>query len=282
MSTPRALRTTTVSRASDGTTARASRKRRAKTTSSLERWVSILSPVFFLSLWEIAARSGLMDARFFPPPTAIASTFLDMIQSGELARHTQASLRRVMLGFLLGGIPAILLGLAMGLYRPVRAALEPLVAATYPIPKSALVPLSLLIFGLGEMSKIAIVAIGVFFPLLINTLAGVANIDKLHHEVGQTYGASGWQKFTTIAFPGALPLILTGVQLGIGMGLVLIAIAEMIGARDGLGFLIWNSWQVFAVEQMYVGLVVIGVLGIVLTAVLRVLERFIVPWRVQR
>lgn len=280
MSTPRALQPTAVAHPA-GRASRPARKRQGSTT-NLERWVRLLSPVFFLSLWELAARTGLMDARFFPPPTAIATTFFDMLQSGELPRHTYASLRRVLLGFLLGGIPAVLLGLAMGLYRPVRAAFEPLIAATYPIPKSALVPLSLLIFGLGEMSKIAIVAIGVFFPLLINTLAGVANIDKLHHEVGQTYGASGWQKFTTIAFPGALPLILTGVQLGIGMGLVLIAIAEMIGARDGLGFLIWNSWQVFAVEQMYVGLVVIGVLGILLTSLLRVVERFVVPWRAPR
>lgn len=254
-------------------------RRMFRSESATERWVSILSPLMLLGLWELTARLGWIDDRFFPPPSGIASTFWELTVSGELAAHTLTSLQRVLLGFLLGGIPAILLGLAMGLYRPVRAALEPVIAATYPIPKSALVPLALLIFGLGEMSKIAIVAVGVFFPLAINTLAGVANIDRVYHEVGKTYGATGIRKFTTIAFPGALPMILTGVQLGIGMGLVLIAIAEMIGARDGLGYLIWNSWQVFAVERMYVGLVVIGMLGIVLTTILRELERIIVPWR---
>jgi ABC-type nitrate/sulfonate/bicarbonate transport system permease component len=281
MSTPSTLRPTAGAR-STGTAAAGRPRVKRRGTTRLERWVSVLSPVLFLSLWEVLSRSGTIDARFFPPPTAIASTFVDMLRSGELVKDIVASMTRVLLGFLLGGVPAILLGLAMGLYRPVRAAFEPLIAATYPIPKSALVPLSLLIFGLGEMSKIAIVAIGVFFPLIINTLAGVANIDRLHHEVGQTYGASGWQKFTTIAFPGALPLILTGVQLGIGMGLVLIAIAEMIGARDGLGYLIWNSWQLFAVEQMYVGLAVIGVLGILLTTALRLVERVLIPWRPRR
>lgn len=276
--------TTTPVRAATSSAAeqdRSPRGRLFRSESATERWVSILSPIVLLVLWELAARLGWVDDRFFPPPSGIASTFWEMTLSGELVGHTLTSLQRVLLGFLLGGVPAILIGLAMGLYRPVRAAVEPLISATYPIPKSALVPLALLIFGLGEMSKIAIVAVGVFFPLAINTLAGVAGIDRIYHEVGKTYGATGMRKFTTIAFPGALPLILTGIQLGIGMGLVLIAIAEMIGARDGLGYLIWNSWQVFAVERMYVGLLVIGLLGIVLTAILREVERIVVPWRRQ-
>lgn len=257
----------------------AGRMRRIGSMMAGERFISLISPFILLLLWEMTAQTGLVDTRFFPPPSGIAETFWNLAASGELWANTRISGQRVLFGFLMGGIPAIVLGLAMGLYRPVRAFFDPLISATYPVPKSALLPLVLLIFGLGEMSKVVIVAIGVFFPLAINTTAGVLEINKTYHEVGKTYGASQWQRFKTIAFPGALPLIMTGIKLGVGMGLVLIAIAEMIGAREGLGFMIWNAWQIFAVERMYVGLIMIALLGVLLTALLREVEKKVIPWR---
>ncbi|QIN80876.1 ABC transporter permease subunit [Rubrobacter marinus] len=238
-----------------------------------------MSPIVLLILWEVTVRVGLLDARFFPAPTSIASTFVSLLQTGELVFNTWVSLQRLFFGFLLGGIPALALGVVMGLSRPVRAAVDPLISATYPIPKSAILPLILLIFGLGEASKIVMVAIGVFFPVVINTVAGVLEIDKIYHDVGKNYGASRWQVFRTVALPGAMPLIMTGVKLGVGMGLILIAIAEMVGAKSGLGFMIWNAWQTFAVETMYVGLVVIAVLGFLFSLLLNELERFIIPWK---
>jgi len=171
------------------------------------------------------------------------------------------------------------LGVSMGLYRPLRAAVDPLVAATYPIPKSAIMPLILLIFGLGEASKIVMVAIGVFYPLLINSMAGVLEIDKIYLDVGRNFRASRWQVFRTIALPGALPLIMSGIKLGVGMGLILIAIAEMVGAKSGLGFMIWNAWEILSVETMYVGLIVIAVLGFLFSFSLDELERFVLPWK---
>ena len=153
----------------------------------------------------------------------------------------------------------------MGLNRPIRALFDPLIAATYPVPKSAILPLALLIFGLGEGSKIFMVAIGVFFPVVINTTTGVLEINKIYLDVGQNYKASRWNTFWTIALPGALPVIMTGFKLGIGIGLVLIAVAEMVGAKSGLGYLIWSAWSTFAVEQMYVGLFVIAIIGFLIT-----------------
>src|SRR5581483_1934164 len=163
-----------------------------------------------------------------------------------------------------------------------RAVVEPLVAATYPVPKSAILPLILLIFGLGEASKIAMVAIGVFYPVLINAMAGVMQINRIYLDVGRNFQASRAQVFRTIALPGALPFIMTGVKLGLGMGLILIAIAEMIGAKSGLGYMIWNAWEILSVETMYVGLLVIAVLGFVFTVLLNELERWIVPWKERR
>ena len=244
-----------------------------------ERVLAVLSPLALLVLWEVLTRTTILDDRFFPAPTAIASTFVDVAKSGELWDNTWISVRRVVLGLLLGGIPALAIGLCMGLYRPVRAALDPLVAATYPIPKSAIVPLLLLIFGLGEMSKVVMVAIGAFFPIVMNTSAGVREISPMYHDVGRTFGASRWQTFRTIAFPGALPLIMTGVRLAIGLALILIVIAEMIGAKSGLGYMIWNAWQIFAVPTMYVGLITVSVLGVLFTLALTEAERLLIPWR---
>ena len=247
-----------------------------------DRILAVMSPLALLALWEITAQVGLLDTRFFPAPTRIASQFVELVQSGELLVNTWVSLQRLFFGFLIGGIPALVLGLIMGLYRPIRAAIDPLIAATYPIPKSAVLPLILLIFGLGEMSKIVMVAIGVFFPVVINTTAGVLEIDKIYHDVSKNFGASRWQVFRTVALPGAMPLIMTGVKLGIGLGLILIAIAEMVGAKSGLGYMIWNAWQIFSVETMYVGILVISVLGVLFTVVMNELEQVIIPWRRDR
>ena len=244
-----------------------------------DRVMSIASPIGLLLVWEIAARMGLIDTRFFPAPSSIFGTFMELVRSGELQANTLASLQRLFWGFLAGGIPALLLGIAMGLSRPLRAIVEPLIAATYPIPKSSILPLALLVFGLGEPSKIFMVAIGVFFPVVINATTGVLGIEKIFLDVGRNYQASRWAMFRPIALPGALPVIMTGVRLGIGMGLVLIAIAEMVGAKSGLGYMIWSAWETFSVEQMYVGLFVIAIIGFVLTVAVNELERMLVPWR---
>ena len=244
-----------------------------------DRLIGLASPAALLLLWEASVWLGWVDPRFFPAPSTIAGTFLHLARTGELWENLSASLLRLLFGFVIGGAPALLLGLAMGLYRPVRAIVEPLVAATYPIPKSAILPLILLVFGLGEASKIAMVALGVFYPVLINTMAGVLEIDRIHLDVGKNFGAGGWQTFRTIALPGAAPLIMAGIKLGVGLGLILIAIAEMIGAQSGIGYMIWNAWQLMSVDTMFVGLVVIAVLGFAFTWALDELERWLLPWK---
>jgi NitT/TauT family transport system permease protein len=247
-----------------------------------EQLLGIASPIGFLRLWELAARLAWIDTRFFPAPTSVIASFGGLIESGELWMHLWASLQRLFWGFLVGGIPALLLGIAMGLYRPIRAMIDPLISATYPIPKSAILPLILLIFGLGEASKIVMVALGVFYPVLINTMSGVVQIDKIYLDVGKNFKASRWQVFRTIALTGAMPSIMAGIKLGVGMGLILIAISEMIGAREGIGYMIWNAWQILTVETMYVGLTVIAVLGFAFNTVLNLVETRILPWKQEK
>jgi len=248
-------------------------------SNGFERFIGLLTPALLLLVWEGAAHFKLIDVRFFPPPSSIVHQIGVLIASGELATNTLASLRRLALGMLLGGVPALFLGLAMGVSRPLRAAIDPLVSATYPIPKSAILPLVLLIFGLGEMSKVVMVALGAFYPILINTVLGVVNLDKVYLDVGHNYRANRWQVFRTIALPGALPSIMAGIKLAMGMGLILIAISEMVAANDGIGYMIWNSWQVLTVDTMYVGLLVIAILGFVFSLALDEIERMLIPWK---
>jgi ABC-type nitrate/sulfonate/bicarbonate transport system permease component len=255
------------------------RRRRFLRAANGERLLTLLSPVLLLLAWEALVRLGWLDARFFPAPSRIVAAGVGLVRNGELARDVAISLQRIFLGFLLGAVPGVVLGIAMGLSRWVRAFLNPVVAATYPIPKSAVMPLVLLVFGLGEASKVVTVATGVFFLVLINTMTGVLGIERIYHDVGRNFGARGWAFFRTVALPGALPTILAGVKLGMGMGLILIAIAEMVGAKSGIGYMIWNAWQTFSVETMYVGLVVVSLLGFLLSLATDWLERLVIPWR---
>src|SRR5207247_10399657 len=150
-----------------------------------------------------------------------------MLRTGELESHTAISMQRLAYGAVLGGIPALVLGIAMGLNRPIRALFDPLIAATYPVPKRAILPLALLIFGLGEARKIFMVAIGVFFPVVMNTTTGVLEINKIYLDVGRNYQANPWNTFWTIALPGALPVIMNGIKVGLGISQVLSAVAAM-------------------------------------------------------
>lgn len=247
-----------------------------------ERLVSVTSPILLLVLWEGAGRAGLLDARFFPAPSAIAAAFPALLSSGELLDDTRISLGRVVIGFLIGAVPGLVLGLVMGMSRYVRAALNPMVGALYPIPKSAILPLLLLIFGTGEGSKYAIVASGVFFLVLLNTVAGVLSIEPVYLDVGRNFGASRLQGFWTIGLPGALPLIFTGVRLAWGIALILIVVGEIFASRSGLGYLINNAYQTFQVEKMYAGLIVMSVIGYVSFLALDELQRWLIPWRGSR
>lgn len=252
---------------------------RFSTGVTAERLVSIVSPVLLLSVWEGLSRIGFLDPRFFPAPSDVVDTFLGLLFSGELISQVATSLTRVSIGFALGAIPALVLGILMGLSPMTRAALKPMVGALYPIPKTALLPLLLLIFGLGESSKYALIATGVFFIVLLNTMGGVMSIDQVYLDVGKNYGARSRDVFVTIALPGALPLIFTGLRLAWGTALLLIFVAEQVGARSGLGAFIWSSWQTFDIEEMFVGLATISIIGYVSFLIFDELQRWLIPWK---
>ncbi|TMJ06879.1 MAG: ABC transporter permease [Bacillati bacterium ANGP1] len=185
-----------------------------------DRWLALVSPLGLLLLWEGLSRAGLLDVRFITPPSAIGRTLVALTRTGELPYHVGVSVERIIAGFLLGSIPAVALGLAMGLSRSVRALLMPIVAAIYPIPKIAIYPLIIFYLGIGEASKVSIVALSIFFLVLLNTMAGVLGMDRTYFNIARAYGARSIDVFTTIAWPGALPSIFTGLKLGMGFAMI--------------------------------------------------------------
>jgi NitT/TauT family transport system permease protein len=220
-------------------------------------------PVAVLAVWELSVRARLLDARFFPAPTSIMGTFAATVSSGELWSHLSATLVRIAVGFLLGALPALLLGVLLGLAPFARAFANPIIFALYPVPKVAILPLIMLIFGIGETSKYVVVAIAVFFLVIVNTMAGVVQIEKIHFDVARNFGASRRDLYVRVVLPGALPQIFTGLKLANGVALIVLVTAEFVGPDRGK-VMIFQSWQVFAIERLFVGLVV--VLGYLLSS----------------
>jgi ABC-type nitrate/sulfonate/bicarbonate transport system permease component len=244
-----------------------------------ELFIAIASPLLILLVWEIVVRIHLLDARFFPAPSSVIVELVLLAQSGQLFIDIGWTLLRVVIGTLLGTLPGVVLGIFLGLSPLVRAFVQPAISALYPVPKIALFPLVMLIFGIGEASKWAIVAVAVFFQVFYSTLAGVVNIDRIYLDVASNFKASRWQTFYSVAIPGALPFIFTGFQLGLGMALIVVVIAENFGTQVGVGFLIWRSWQIFEVRDMYVGLIVVALMGYCFQLLLQRLQKAIIPWK---
>jgi len=246
-----------------------------------ERLLYLISPIALLALWQILLMLGIGDRRFVPAPTDIAWRFWELIKSGELEGHTVVTLYRVFAGFFIGSIPGIVIGLLMAMFRPVRIFFDPLIASLFPIPKIALMPLLLLAFGFGDASKIALVVTAVFFPVVVNTYVGAANIEKIYWDVARNYGASQSVMFCRIVFFGALPMIFAGLRIALAVSFIVLVASEFVATKSGIGYLIWNSWELLQVDIMFVGIVTIGILGLITSAIFQEIERKAVPWKTE-
>jgi len=245
----------------------------------IERLVTVTSPIILLVVWEVVAILGLVDIRFFPRPSLVIGQLVTMTASGELWEHLSVTLLRIGVGFVFGATGGVVIGLLMGGSRWARAILGPMMASIYPIPKIAIFPLILLVFGLGEISKYVTVAIAVFFLVLFPTITGVLGIPRIYIDAGENLGARGFEFYRRIAFPGALPSIFTGFRVGLGVALIIIVGVEFVGATSGIGYLIWNSWQLFNINRMFSGLLVLAALGHLSSLLLDELQKRLVPWR---
>lgn len=266
-------------RVSAGMEALLRERRRRQRRDRLERAVTLTSPLFLLIVWEVVAVLQLVDVRFFPRPSLVVQQLVTMGASGELWQHLSVTLVRILVGFVIGASGGVVVGLVMGGSRWARAILNPIMASIYPIPKIAIFPLILLVFGLGETSKFVTVAIAVFFLVLFPTISGVMGIPRIYIDAGQNLGARGVAFYRRIALPGALPSIFTGFRVGLGVALIIIVGVEFVGATSGIGYLIWNSWQLFNINRMFAGLLVLAALGHLSSLALDELQKRLVPWR---
>ena len=232
----------------------------------------------FLGAWELASSQGWISTMFFPAPSVILKTFFRILADGRLVENSGVTLMRIGLGSALGIIPGILIGLLMGWSRRIRDLFDPLIAALHPIPKIAIFPLILIVFGIGEQSNILVIAISAFFPALINSMTGVRQIDPVYYEVAHNYGADRWKTFQRVLLPGSLPMILSGVRLGMNTALVVAIAVELLSSGTGLGVMIWFSWQTLRVEELYATMIAVALIGILINFGLQRFSKWFLPW----
>ncbi len=239
----------------------------------------VLSLFVGFALWEAAAQFVVRDKLFLVAPTAILVRTGELWQQGELQKHLVTSGVEFAAGFGAAAVIGILIGLLLATNRPARTALTPWVNAVYSTPLIALAPLFILWFGLGLFSKIVVVFLVAVFPVLVNTQAGVESTDEGLIETARAFSASRRQIFTKVLLPSAVPFIVAGLRLGVGRGLVGVVVAELFGARAGLGYLITVSSQIFDMGALFAATLILAAAGMVSTELIRVVERRIAPWR---
>ncbi len=242
------------------------------------RMLPVLLILVGLLLWEFSVRSGQTSALFFPAPTTIAATLAHLILQGPLLLDAWVTLSRMFIGLLIGGTAGIVLGMLMGWSVRVRTVAEPFVAGLHPIPKSALFPLFLVLMGIGDQPRLALVALATFFPLLINTMSSVRSIEPALLEAAINYGARGTSLFRRIILPASLPGILSGGRIAVNTAMTTAITTELLLSRNGLGARIWMAWETLRTENLYAVLIVIAVIGLAMNWLLAVLARRVMPW----
>ena len=247
------------------------------------RIVRTTSVTLFVLLWQAASawnvRRQYLNPILFPSPVdMVRAAYLEAVQ-GILWRDIVASLARILQGFAIGALVAVPLGCATGYFRRLEDWVDPIVELFRPVPPLALLPLFIIWLGIGEVSKILLIAFAVFFPIFLNTTEGVRSMDPLHLRAALSLGANRWQIFTNVAAWSALPGIIVSLRLGFALGFFVLVAAELIAADSGLGYRIQESRNYFLVDRMFVGAAVIGVLGFGFNLVLRRLEDLLLRWR---
>jgi ABC-type nitrate/sulfonate/bicarbonate transport system permease component len=238
--------------------------------------------VLLVLAWQFASKVWIPSidphmAVLMPAPTTIAVTAAGMIVSGELFYHLLDSLRREAVAFAFS-MTAVPLGIAMGWWRPVYNQVSPIMEILRPIPPLAWIPLSILWFGLGDEQNEFIIFLGIFFPILVNTIVGVKNIDPSLIRAARSLGASQFKILTRVVLQGALPQIITGIRIGLGVGWMALVAAELVGANSGLGFLINDARSMLRTDIIIVGMLTIGVVGLLIDVAIRVVGRRLLPW----
>ena len=245
--------------------------------SGAARWIS---PLALLVIWQVLSGTGLVSNRKLPPLTVIWQAAVQVAANGELGDGLAVSVRRMAVGFVIGAAAGIVLGVLAGLSRPADAAVDPVLQMLRNIPLFGTIPLLILWFGIGELPKIVLIAVAGALPIYVNVYAGIREADPRLVEATAVLGYSRWQRLWHVVFPAGVPHTLVGVRLGVASSWLALVVAETVNADSGIGFMINNARDFLRTDIVIVGLLVYALVGLLLDAVLRLLERWLLRWRV--
>ncbi|GGX49391.1 ABC transporter permease [Tateyamaria omphalii] len=243
------------------------------------RWVGFAVFLGLILVAEWGTRAGWISALTLPKPSDVLATFRELYQSGLLFKHLGPSLSRLVVGAAIGASIGISVGILIGLSSYIRSGLVPLVAALFPIPKIALLPLFVIWFGIGEGSKYALIAFGTFTPTVVATYGAVDNVDRTLIRMGQSFGLTWFSIVRKIVLPGAMPGILSGLRISLAIAIILLVAAEMLGAEYGIGAYILQAGSLYDLERLFAGVVILSLLGVLVSALIGVIERRLLDWR---
>ena len=235
-----------------------------------------------VAIWQAFWAAGKISPLFLSGPSAIVKQFRYGVTQGTLLADMRYSGTNFVIGFAMALVSGVVCGIIIGWYRKVRLIFDPFLNALYATPRIAMIPLIIIWFGVGMWSKVFIVFISAFFPILVNTVGGVRNMDRDLLRAARAFCASDWQIFTTLALPGSVPFILTGIRQGVALGLIGVVVGEMFGGSQGVGFMVMYGGQTFATDTLFVGVIIVAISGILLTSLAERLERRFSRWRPER
>ena len=243
------------------------------------RGVGVAVFVVLIFLVEWGTRAGWISSLTLPRPSDVVATLVQLWKSGLFFQHVAPSLTRLAVGSAMGVLAGVAVGVMIGLFSLARAGLVPLVAALFPIPKIALLPLFVIWFGIDEGSKYALIALGTFTPTVVATFGAVDNVDRTLVRMGQSFGLKWWSIVRKIVLPGALPGILSGLRISLSIGIILLVAAEMLGAQYGIGAYILEAGSLYDLERLFAGVVILSSLGVVVSWLIAQLEKRLLIWR---
>lgn len=243
------------------------------------RGVGVAVFVVLILLVEWGTRAGWISSLTLPRPSDVVATLVQLWKSGLFFQHVAPSLTRLAVGSAMGVLAGVAVGVMIGLFSLARAGLVPLVAALFPIPKIALLPLFVIWFGIDEGSKYALIALGTFTPTVVATFGAVDNVDRTLVRMGQSFGLKWWSIVRKIVLPGALPGILSGLRISLSIGIILLVAAEMLGAQYGIGAYILEAGSLYDLERLFAGVVILSSLGVVVSWLIAQLEKRLLIWR---
>ncbi len=238
----------------------------------------IALPVLVILLWEYITHSGDVKVYNLPAPEVIVNDAVTRVRDGNLMKHISISFIRVLEGFAIAALAALAVGIFIGLNKYFERFMELVLQILKPIPPIAWIPLAILWFGIGETSKLYIIFYGAFFPILLNTVDGIHNIDKKYLELGRVYEVDKIRLVTKVILPGALPSILTGIRVGLGNAWVCVVAAEMIAATAGVGYMLTNGRSLSRADDVILAMLLIGIVGKIMDDVIKVISKKIMRW----